>query len=242
MSACGRAGKGFAQSKLQGIVYYESRYSEKKINDYFSKKRDSIKTNKQIKLMDNLLLKSKKTKSTLKFSTNQAIYSVDKKLDIDNHGGLAEKFSLLSAGGSNMYYTNSQTETLDIQNCETLDECFIIKSNFKKWQLTQETKKISGYVCYKALRTVKSKKRNFVIEAWYTPSIPANFGPKGECGLPGLILEVENGTINFKATKIILNPKEKVKVLKPTKGNIVSEEEFQVLIKKASDNIFDKRN
>lgn len=234
----------YTQSTLHGVVHYESSYSQKNINNYFSKERKLLedKDKEGVKIMDNIFLNTKKVKSTLTFSNKESIYKVNKKLSIIDRGNLAEKFSLLTAGGSNIFYTSIITNTNETQNCQTLDECFLIKSKFKKWQLTQETKEISGYVCYKAIFVENVKGKIVKTIAWYTPKITVSFGPKGYNGLPGLVLELDNEKLFFKATKIILNPKEKVKILKPTKGDKVTEEEFQVLVKKVSDHLFGKRN
>lgn len=228
----------YTQSTFSGVIHYESNYSSKKINNYFAIIRDSINNMKQIEEIDNLLLNSKKVESTLKFYSYKSIYAVDKKISINNHGNLAEKFSILSAGGSNKYYVNNKTKTLQILNCETLDKCFIIKSKPKKWQLTQESKMISGYLCYKATRTAK----NVNIIAWYTPHINANFGPKGEFGLPGLILELENSSIVFKAIKVILNPIEAIEIEEFKNGTHVTEEVFNKKKQEVSIGLFGNTN
>jgi len=53
------------------------------------------------------------------------------------------------------------------------------------WTITNETKKIKDYTCYKATTTFRGN--NF--EAWFTPDIPINAGPWKWYGLPGLIVE-----------------------------------------------------
>lgn len=52
--------------------------------------------------------------------------------------------------------------------------------------------------------------------AWYTPEIPVNQGPENYWGLPGLILEINDGTTTILCSKIVLNAKEKVEI-KPSK-------------------------
>jgi GLPGLI family protein len=76
-----------------------------------------------------------------------------------------------------------------------------------------------------------SSVKKIEILAWYCPKIPIPFGPKGYSNLPGLILELKIGPIIYLATKIKLNQKEKMKVRKPTKGKILSEEEFDKMLK-----------
>tara|TARA_R110001592_G_scaffold15229_2_gene66822 strand:- start:91 stop:549 length:459 start_codon:yes stop_codon:yes gene_type:complete len=136
----------FSQSRLTGIVHYESGISQQNINHYFSKVRNTLKKKEQIKFADNLFLNSKKVESTLRFSVKEAIYEVKKKLNLKERGNIIEKTNLISAGGLNKYYQNAKTQTLEIQNCRTLGECFIIVSKFKKWELTQETKKNCRFI------------------------------------------------------------------------------------------------
>ena len=54
----------------------------------------------------------------------------------------------------------------------------------------------------------------------------------------GLVLELEIGKIIFKATKIILNPKEKVEVQEPKEGKRISYEEYSKIMKKAKKSVF----
>ena len=64
------------------------------------------------------------------------------------------------------------------------------------------------------------------ITAWYTPEIPVNQGPEGYWGLPGLILEVNDGKTVILCSKIVLNPKEKVVIKPASKGKVISQKLF----------------
>jgi GLPGLI family protein len=75
--------------------------------------------------------------------------------------------------------------------------------------------------------------KEVVVTAWYTPEIPVNQGPEGYWGLPGLILEVNDGKTVILCSKIVLNPKEKAEIKAVTKGKVVSQKEFdEIMIKK----------
>jgi GLPGLI family protein len=230
----------FAQS-ISGIIEYESKISDKKVTSYLSSKRDKLKKKMNVDTFDKVYLSSKGVKSKLTFLNDAAIFKVEEKLNLE-HIDIAERFIFGWSGGSNIFYSNSKTKKSKEKNCKTLGDCFIISSNFKEWQLTQETKKIAGYLCYKAIRIIKSRKGSFDIIAWYTPSIPVNFGPKGECGLPGLILELEEPSIIFRAKLITLNPKKEIKVNKLSNGIEISDKEYKKKVKKIADGIFGKRN
>jgi len=69
-----------------------------------------------------------------------------------------------------------------------------------KWKITNETKQIQNYNCYKATTTFRGN--NF--EVWFTPEIPINAGPWKWYGLPGLILEAtdKDQSVVFKLEKI----------------------------------------
>jgi GLPGLI family protein len=106
------------------------------------------------------------------------------------------------------------------------------------WTLTQETKKIGKYICYKATTTLKEEREgggylSDPIVAWYTLEIPVSFGIRNYSGLPGLTLELtqetEEGKLFYKAIKIELNPKKKIVIKKP-KGKAISHKEFIELI------------
>lgn len=223
----------FSQKKISGIVTYETKFSDKNVHDYLAKKREQNKNSSALKYLDDLLLNNIPVKTTLRFLDNEAIFEVNKKLDL-NHGSnsIVEKLRLASAGGSKLFYTNTKTKSLEVQNCETLDECFIIVSKFKEWKLTQETKKIAGYLCYKATYTTKQNNTDIHVTAWYTPQIPVAFGPSSYNGLPGLILELENNFSIIRATKLTLHPKEKITIMRPTEGKKVSELEFASIVRK----------
>ena len=75
-------------------------------------------------------------------------------------------------------------------------------------------------------------KRENYYTAWYSPEIPVNQGPENYWGLPGLILEVNDGKTTILCSKIVLNSKDKVEIKAPTKGKEVSQKEFDETVKK----------
>lgn len=90
--------------------------------------------------------------------------------------------------------------------------------------------------------TAKAKKTNFtddwempkenVITAWYCPEIPVNQGPENYWGLPGLILEVNDGKTVILCSKLVLNSKEKVEIKPASKGKEVTQKEYDEIVKK----------
>ena len=74
--------------------------------------------------------------------------------------------------------------------------------------------------------------KEITITAWYTPEIPVNQGPEGYWGLPGLILEVNDGKTIILCSKVVLNPKEKAEIKAVTKGKVVSQKEYDETVMK----------
>lgn len=86
--------------------------------------------------------------------------------------------------------------------CELSDGIDVYQINDKlfdwNWQISNETKEIAGYTCRKAT----SNLMGYYFEAWYTDEIPINIGPEKFDGLPGLILYVKAGTMEYIAYSI----------------------------------------
>lgn len=75
--------------------------------------------------------------------------------------------------------------------------------------------------------------KEVTITAWYTPEIPISQGPENYWGLPGLILEVNDGKTVVLCSKIVLNSKEKVEIKAPTNGKEISQKEYdETVVKK----------
>ena len=68
------------------------------------------------------------------------------------------------------------------------------------------------------------------VTAWYTPQIPVRHGPSEYWGLPGLILEVSAGDTTMLCSKIVINPDNKSSIEAPSKGTIVSKDEYHEII------------
>ena len=74
-----------------------------------------------------------------------------------------------------------------------------------------------------------------IVTAWFTPQIPVGNGPSEYAGLPGLILELNVYRTTILCSKIILNPKEAEKIKAPDKGEEVTREEYNAIIKEKMD-------
>lgn len=85
---------------------------------------------------------------------------------------------------------------------------YLIKNYTKtNWVIGNETKIIQGYECYKATCILEKYDENsfyttYPIEAWFTYDIKKSFGPNGFSNLPGLILELKQAIVTFRASKV----------------------------------------
>lgn len=73
------------------------------------------------------------------------------------------------------------------------------------WVLTKEKKKIVNFNCIKA--TTRFRGRNYI--AWFTEDVPIQNGPWKFCGLPGLIVKINDDKLifNWELTGINLKAK-----------------------------------
>ncbi|MBP8066282.1 MAG: GLPGLI family protein [Flavobacterium sp.] len=138
------------------------------------------------------------------------------------------------------------------------------------WKLESESKKIGDYTCFKAtavkpvdasdMRNYREKKKkegeekkpstNFMddyempkeitITAWYTPEVPINQGPEGYWGLPGLILEVNDGKTVVMCSKLVMNTKDKVEIKAPKNGKQVKQKEYDEIVAKKMEEMKDQ--
>jgi GLPGLI family protein len=103
------------------------------------------------------------------------------------------------------------------------------KSDFRNFRLKKEDKD-------KPKTADSEKKTNFMddvempkditVTAWYTPEIPVNQGPESYWGLPGLILEVNDGKTIILCSKVVLNPKDRADIKAPTNGKEISQKDY----------------
>jgi GLPGLI family protein len=232
---------------LQGIVEYQYKKSMKDMQI----KMDGIGKEAESEMQD-VLKKAFEKKMILDFNGLESLYGEEEKLETPTfQSGLQMR---MSGGPTSKKYKNIQTNER-IEEVDFFGKEFLLIDTLTKpqWTITQESKQIGNYMCIKAtyLKIVPEevKKRfkeineknkdnttNFMIMpepkdteivAWFTPEIPLGHGPDIYFGLPGLILEVQSGTDMFLASKVTVNPKDKIKIKKPKKGEVVTADELK---------------
>ena len=175
---------------------------------------------------------ARKTEFQLIVDKNESVYKGIEKINNSQEG---ERSSFSFVDPRDIYYKNiSNNETLKFNDYN--GRKFIIKDTISvlPWSLTRETSKILGYEVKKATAIVKNK----TYEAWYSTKLAFKSGPSEFGGLPGLILKLVITTDSKKLPRkdiyqvIILKTNDKIKIEKPTKGEVVTKEEFKKITDK----------
>ena len=96
-------------------------------------------------------------------------------------------------------------------------------NNNDKKKDTTNTRKVSDEI---------EMPKTIEVTAWYTPQIPISDGPGNYWGLPGLILEINEGRTTILCSEIVINPEEKIEISAPKKGKKVTREEYTKIMKK----------
>ncbi|MDG1402757.1 GLPGLI family protein [Polaribacter sp.] len=246
----------FAQKDFQGKATYMS-----KTTMDMSRFGDQMSEQQKKQMMarfKNFLEKN----YTLSFNKTASSFKEDVKLDAP--GTTARRWGNNNGQGS--IYKNLKDREM-IEDVEQFSKRFLVVEQMDqpKWEMGMETKKIGQYTCYKATmvkvdnkvdwgkmfsRRGNSKKKDstetvdkkedvkmLAVTAWYTPQIPVSSGPGTYFGLPGLILEINEGRTTMLCTEIVMNPAETIEIKKPTKGKEVNREEYNKIVKKKSEEI-----
>lgn len=265
-----------AQKDFQGMAVYESKTSTSEFAKNFDGNKDMTPEMKN-QIMERMKKMFEKT-FVLNFDKSASIYKEEEKLDAPGQGGGGRMMASFMGGGGT-YFKNVKEKQYTVDK-EVFGKEFLIKDSLPnlKWVLSDESKKIGDYTCFKATaikeasktdfrnyrrkkeepkkdtEEVKTdekgttekkeeKKTNFFAEidmpkevtvtAWYCPEIPVNQGPDEYWGLPGLIMEVNDGKTIIMCSKLVMNVKEKIEIKAPTGGDKVSQKEYDdIMIKK----------
>lgn len=234
--------------EFQGKAFYMSKTSV----DMSNFGRPNM-TEEQRKRMEERLKTMFQKTYVLTFNRTESVYKVEEKLEAPNQRG--GRFTAIMGGAvDGVKYKNVKDNAL-LQELELFGKLFLVKEELPKleWKITGETKQIGGYTCNKAtaiktwkdfdmaaLRRPPNNEENqenkeeveeaeqpeIEVTAWYTMQIPVNQGPGDYWGLPGLILEVNTDNTTILCSKIILNPEDKATIKEPTKGKVVSKDEY----------------
>ena len=197
----------------------------------------------------------------LTFNKSESIFKEEEKLEKPNTTNI--QFISSGSSASSKFYKNIK-EQLFVNQTESFSKLFLIKDKLDKldWTLINETKNIGDYMCYKATlirkvpdssdekftinstskKDVEQKMKDIKITAWYTLQIPVSNGPRDYQGLPGLILEVSDGSETLICNKIVLNPKEQIEISKPKKGKELTQDAYNKIMDKKVKEMMEMHN
>lgn len=225
---------------FQGVATYKS---IKKLNFQL----DSTKVNPEMQHVMEMLKKNSQKTYTLVFNKGISLYKEDEQL------APADMENFVNLGDTQILYKNLKENRYTSQN-ESLSKFFLVQDELPKhnWKFTNEKKYIGDYECFKATKMIGApvlkarisansfedediinnevEMRQQEVVAWYTTQIPINNGPGMYHGLPGLILEVNDGRTTIICNKIVLNPNKEVNVKEPKRGNKMTQKEYDKIV------------
>lgn len=198
----------------------------------------------------------------LNFNKTESIYQQEQKLKETGSRG-----STFASDLEGELYKNSQTKKY-LKAEEFANKNYIISDVLKSynWDLTQESKKIGNYTCYKAISITKvtnkelqeyevekakqsknktsffnlEKPKDKMTTVWYNPEIPVSHGPNQYWGLPGLIMEVNENNLIILCSKVVLNPKDKKSIKVPKNGKVISQNSYDLMEEKQYNKLKDE--
>ncbi len=223
--------------KMYGVAHYQSA-TDVQISDFSGRNMTKAQKQQYSQIMKDFF----KKEYVLYFTNKESIYKQEEKLDhpmSDNR--LSSKLGHFVKGPQ---YKSTETNRY-IRSQEFLGKVFLIRDSITEfqWKVTDETKKIGRFTCYKATTSFKIEEVNWKsttlgknekkkdqeeidVVAWFTPEIPINQGPDIFWGLPGLILEANSGRTSIVCTLVEVKSWKGEKIDKPLKGKVVSHKEY----------------
>lgn len=155
-------------------------------------------------------------------------YTVDKEF-------MGKEFLIVDSLPKLNWKLESETKKIGDYNCFKATAVKpVSQSDFRNFRRKKEDTKSD--------EAKKEKRTNFMedfempkevtITAWYTPDVPVNQGPESYWGLPGLILEVNDGKTVIVCSKVVLNAKDKVEIKASKNGKVVKQKEYDDIVVK----------
>ena len=212
------------------------------------------------KMMEAKLKQMYQQTYVLNFTQSESTYKQKAKLKQPNpqaQAGGVMVMSFGSGGNNDMLYKNLREKRYS-NKVDLMSKAFLVKDQLPKydWEMTGKTKSIGTYTVYEAKWTREednlsitmvngeSKETNKKVKrtttVWYTPQIPISNGPGNWWGLPGLILEVNDGQRTIVCTEVVLNPSEKITISEPKKGKVVTQEKYEKIAREKTRDFMNK--
>lgn len=144
-------------------------------------------------------------------------------MDMSSDDGSFQIRMMESTTEALLYMDREKKEIIDQQ--DFMGKAFVVSYEMPKykWKITNEKVKYLDYECMKATTT---NDKGEVVVAWFAPGLRSGSGPATYGQLPGaiLMLSVDDGQVEIKATKVDLKVIKEIK--KPKDGKKVSQVEY----------------
>lgn len=188
---------------------------------------------------------------TLTFSGTRSRFSEQGKAGLNNE----ETDLSWSPYGIDIAFYKDLVSKEQIIEKDLMGKTFYVKDSVPelKWQLLNETKTIGRFSCKKAIAVIPvSEEERLAFEeekaayeqmpsqffpleepepvtliAWFSTDIPVMHGPFEYGGLPGLILELNDGSLTILCSKVSISQKKADLIKFPEKKKVISTKEFE---------------
>jgi len=178
--------------------------------------------------LEKSIVDAKKLTFQLIITENGSKFYSEKILDSDD-AITSQRFTLAMAHYSGIIY--NLKDKLLVQNDLLGQDIYGVEPLKNNWILSNETKLIDNYLCYKATNVFTvingTKVFNHPVIAWYCPQLPYPYGPAGYGNLPGLILELQVRNAVYGAKSIQLNSALNFDIKSLEKIKILSEKQLE---------------
>jgi GLPGLI family protein len=248
---------------FQGSAVYERKFVSATSPTIDGIENDIAKNKDLIEAMK--VFNQRKRTFLLKFNKNESVYQEEEQLDLPSAPGKGIVIKMISSGFGKTY--RNLINKQEIIERDIFNKAFLVTETLIPidWKLENETKSIGGFNCYKAFAIIPVSeaeeaaynKRLIAVEnqntlfkdkkplaqkvtVWYSPEIPINHGPDNLWGLPGLILEVNDGQTITLCSKVVLNSQDKMNISAPTTGVVISQKDFDNLELKKNQEMKDR--
>ena len=197
--------QAFTQNR--GVIHYTSSTDWVKMQTNYKYISDADKERTNY-VYGNAKWKEWTSKATLKFSENATLWEIIPDEEDEREWSSRKK----------EYYKYRDLEAnlmLNIENVLGKDYAIEDSISCINWKIRNDLKEIAGHICMNAYYYDTLREKEIV--AWFALDMPLSIGPVDYCGLPGVILEVNenNGSIIYTAT-LIVAAEEDLKITKPT--------------------------
>lgn len=165
-------------------VTYKKLFQQKEVVETKAQSEASIRAQE---FLDAISESIQKVEYNLFIGTKFAKFEYNEILQDKNFKNIA----IIFGGGETHYYDFKKDKVYKLN----IDKSKLIEysADSLTWKLTEETKEINGFTCYRAFGKTKiytrKQQKEVEYDVWYCPKFNTKCGPSQFFGLPGLIFE-----------------------------------------------------